>query len=88
MSEHDKAKKWRERLNLSRRDLADLTGYSYEAIVLFERGATPRRTWSTSARREEAGKLANSPRGSFAWQRYRRVCHSVHVELQGSKFSW
>lgn len=89
LSEHIKAFEWRERLGLSRRELADLTGYSYEAILLFERGGTPKRTWSTSTRREAAGKIQDAPRGHFAWKRYRRVCHSVHVELQTQEtFRW
>lgn len=37
----DQARAWRERMNLSTQDLADLTGYSRSAIYKFEKGEGP-----------------------------------------------
>jgi DNA-binding XRE family transcriptional regulator len=84
MSEHIKARQWRERLGLTRKQLANLTGYSYESILVFERGETPTRTWST--------KTARYPRRNideFVWTRYRNCCAGVAAQLaQKGRFEW
>jgi len=71
-SEYTKAQAWRESLGLSRPQLAKLTGYSWRSILWFERGRTP-----------SGGEIAQE-----VWTRYRRICHSVTMELKGSTFSW
>lgn len=81
MSEHMQARAWREGLGLTRHQLADLTGYSYEAISLFESGKTPKR--------KNQKHLSMS---AYVWHRYKRVCHSVECELRGGRalaaFGW
>lgn len=89
MKEHEKAQAWRERHGLSRKELADLTGYSYESIKWFEHGRAPARTWSTSAKRTPERPLSQAPNGEFAWQRYKRCCQAVEHELRTQeKFAW
>lgn len=84
MTEHAKARAWRERLGLTRKQLADLTGYSYESVLLFERGTTPSRTWSTNPK-----KMKPKAIDDFVWQRYRRCCQAVDHELRNREpFSW
>ena len=39
MSQHKQAKAWREKVGLTVADLADMSGYSPEAIYTFERGS-------------------------------------------------
>ena len=79
MEEHAKARAWRESLGLSRRQLADLTGLSDQAIMWYEKGVQP------PTKREGGGKATPW----WIWQRYKRACHSVAVELQrGEKFEW
>lgn len=77
MTEHEKAVRWRERLGLSQKQLAVLTGYAYETIRTYESGMTPPRTWSTK-------KDVNKPRKieGAMWQRYKRACHSVDCEVR------
>ena len=83
MTEHEKARQWRERLGLSKQDLADLSGFSYEAIHLFERGTTPSRTWKNRPPREPQ---AVNP---YVWLRYKRVCQAVDLELRTKEpFQW
>ena len=89
MKEHEKAKAWRERLGLSRKQLADLTGYSYESVKWFENGRAPPRSWSTSAKRTPERDLADAPNGQYAWQRFKRCCQAVEHELRtGVPFQW
>lgn len=64
--ESSKAKAWRHRLGLTMDHLADLTGYSREAVFLFERGANSK------------GK----PHAAHAWRRYKLACLAVRVLLQ------
>jgi transcriptional regulator with XRE-family HTH domain len=86
MTEHDKARAWRENLGLSKEQLARFTGYSREAIHLFERGSTPTRTWSTRKAKYKAKPL------DFAgpvWQRYRNVCAGVQAQIEAKRrFEW
>jgi DNA-binding XRE family transcriptional regulator len=76
MSEHLKAKRWRERFNLSRDQLAELTGYSAVSIWWYERGETPP---------DSSGhRYAVDPN---VWRRYRLCCAAVAHQLQES-FTW
>lgn len=61
MTEHVAAKAWRNRMNLTMDDLARLTGYSREAIFLFEKGTNSQ------------GK----PHALHAWRRYKLACMAV-----------
>lgn len=84
MTEHKKAREWRERLNLTRQQLAELTGYSPESIFHFEKGLTPSRSWGDSKR-----KAKQKPIDPFVWQRYRRCCEAVELEREtGRVFRW
>lgn len=77
--EHEKAKAWRESHNLSVPEISELTGYSVAAIYWFERGLMA------------PGRKGENPRdmNPWSWQRYKRLCHSVDVELKGgAKFNW
>lgn len=73
MTKHDKARRWRERRELDRGQLAKLTGYSYESITIFENGF------------RHDGK----PISDVVWKRYERACAAVEHELSnGEKFRW
>lgn len=82
-TEHEKARAWRERHDLSREQLAQLTGYSYEAVVLFEKGLTPVRKWK-GTRKTEQREIKPE-----VWQRWKRVCAGVEAMLRERKhFNW
>lgn len=79
MSEHEKAKIWRERRGYSRQQLADLTGYSAVSIFWFERGTTPTRP----------GKTRYKDIAEQVWQRYKLACAAVdYQEKAARKFNW
>jgi DNA-binding XRE family transcriptional regulator len=59
--EHEKARAWRMAARLSRRELAQLTGYSESAIAAFEAGAWP----------------GNKPIDPKAMHTYRLACAAV-----------
>lgn len=61
LAEAGSARLWRNRMNLTMDDLARLTGYSREAIFLFERG------------HNSQGK----PHALHAWRRYKLACMAV-----------
>ena len=65
MTEHELAKAWRNKSKLTLDQLADLTGYSREAVHLFERG------------RNSVGK----PHAPHAWRRYKLSCLAVRFLL-------
>jgi len=66
LSESAKAKAWRNRMGLTMDQLADLTGYSREAIFLAERGLNSKR----------------QPHAAHAWRRYKLACLAVRVLMQ------
>ena len=69
----ERARAWRERYKLSVQDLADATGYSYEAVYQYERGL-----------RADGTELS-----AFAWQRYQMACAGVQAQIKtGKKFKW
>ena len=85
--EHVKARQWRERLNLTPKQLADLSGYAVPTIWWFERGLTPPRT-----KKHVAGE-AKAPRERqiswVNWLRYKLVCAGVDAQLKsGRAFEW
>lgn len=78
MTEFQKARAWRESLNLTQEALGELTGYSREAIYWFELGTTPTRSGKKS------GKIK-----PWVWLRYKRACQAVDAELRlQAKFEW
>jgi hypothetical protein len=80
----EKAKTWRESLNLSIADLAKLSGYSEVALRWMEKGLTPPRT-----NRHMAGKMKSRKVPDHIWQRYRNTCAGVEAQLRaGRQFNW
>ena len=85
--EHVKAKAWRERLNLTPQQLADLSGYSVPSIWWFERGLTPPR------KRNHVAGEAKTPRERqitwYVWCRYKMCCAAVEAQIKSEhKFDW
>lgn len=73
MKQHEKARKWRNERRLTVEKLSELSGWSIEAIYLFERGVTPK----------------GEPVSDWVWQRYRMVCAGIDAELRsGVRFDW
>lgn len=72
MTEFDKAKAWRQRQGLSRRELGELTGFSERSIFQFEAGK----------------RSDGTPIQADAMQRYRLCCaaiqhgHNKHFDWQ------
>ena len=60
-TEHEKAKAWRRKMGLTMDQLSVLTGYSREAVFLFERGRNS----------------LNKPHPPYAWRRYKLACLAV-----------
>ena len=84
MKPHEQARQWRQALNLSVADLAELSGYSQVSIYGFEWGRTPTRTAA-----HIAGKQKSKAIPARIWQRYRNVCAGVHAQLTaGKQFNW
>jgi transcriptional regulator with XRE-family HTH domain len=65
MNESELAKAWRSKNKLTLDQMSALTGYSREAIFLFERG------------RNSAGK----PHAPHAWRRYKLACLATRFLL-------
>ena len=79
MTEHEKAREWRERRNLTLDHLAGLSGYSVSALSWFERGLTPQRPKKNKDRKIKW----------YVWQRYKLAMAAVEQELKtGEKFEW
>lgn len=77
MTEHEKAKRWRERHGLSLAQLADLTGYSELSIRWFEKGLRP----------PNRGK--DRTIDAYVWQRYKTACAGVTAQIHSKrKFDW
>ena len=75
MTQYEKARRWRQHANLSIDRLAELTGYSREAIYCFERGQSPN---------TKDGKIRPQ-----VWLRYKNACAGLLHELRtGKKFNW
>jgi transcriptional regulator with XRE-family HTH domain len=84
VTEHEKAREWRERRGLSKARLAELTGYAYESIHHFEKGLTPPRTW----KKARVAKVEPQPIDPYVWYRYKMCCAGVEALLSGVKFNW
>jgi hypothetical protein len=79
MTEHEQAKAWRERNNWSAKELAEMTGYSFKSIYLFEQGFVAHRSGRRKVKR---------PIDAGAWRKYRLVCAGIEAEKRGRKFEW
>ena len=78
MTSHQRARAWRLARGLTVRALSDLTGFSPESIVCFERGTAPRRAG-------EKRKAVNP----HAFHRYRMACAGVEASRHaGGAFDW
>ncbi len=83
MTEHERARAWRERHQLSKEQLASLTGYSYEAVNLFERGVTPPRVLK-GRKRPTVQEIDPA-----VWKRWKNCCAAVEAMLaQRKHFDW
>lgn len=79
MTEHEKARRWREKRGLTIDELAELTGYGYRTLYWFERGQTAPNTYH-----KKPGKIS-----AWVWQRYKMTCAGVDAQLRGGKkFDW
>jgi DNA-binding XRE family transcriptional regulator len=81
-----RAEAWRERLGLTKEQLADLTGFTAITIYWFERGETP-------PKRNAKGGHENDRRiKDWVWMRWQRACGDVDAEINGrvagEKFRW
>lgn len=76
MTEHEKARKWRESLGLTQQKLGEMLGYSIEAIYWFERGVTPDR--GKSERRIKP----------WIWRRYHLACRGLAAEMEHRTWDW
>lgn len=73
MKKYEKARRWRVERGLSVEDLSRMSGWSIEAIYLFERGVTPK----------------GEPVSDWAWRRYEMACAGIDAHLRsGIKFDW
>lgn len=67
LTEFQKAQAWREKQNLSRKELGDAIGYSPISIYWFERGETP------PARNIKSGSQSREIK-PWVWLRYKMAC--------------
>lgn len=81
MNEFEKARRWREKAGLTVDQLAEKTGYSREAIYLFEKGFT----YNGRTARD---KIKTKALSDSVWHRYRMACAGVRAALNGSSFNW
>lgn len=85
MAEHTKALKWREKRELSRERLSELTGYSPVTIWWMEQGLVPPK------RNAKSGSESREIK-PWVWHRYKRACGDVDAEINGRKkgeiFKW
>jgi transcriptional regulator with XRE-family HTH domain len=77
MNEIEQARAWRRQMGLTMKELGELTGYSPEAIFLYERG------------QNSQGK----PHAPYAWRRYKLACLAVmflrHYRIESvDNWSW
>ena len=78
MTEHAKAKAWREKRGLTVDKLAELTGYGPRMIFWMELGQSP------PSGSRKATKVA-----PWVWQRYKMMCAGVEAQLKtGKEFDW
>lgn len=71
--EHEQAKQWRSERGFTVEQLAELTGYSREAIYCYERG-----------RMANGGEIP-----AWVWQRFKMACAGVDAQIRsGFNFQW
>ena len=74
-----KARQWRESLNLTQPELAAIIGYSSLSIYWFEQGKTP----------PGRGKGKDRSIKPEVWQRFKMACAAAHVQIKsGNTFDW
>jgi len=76
MTEYEKARAWRRRLNLTQTQLGAALGYSKESICWFEKGQVP------------PGRSENKEIKAWVWQRYKLACAGYQAQLDGATFQW
>ncbi len=79
MTPSDQARQWRERLGLTRSQLAECIGYAPETIYWMEKGVTPP---------GRAGKRKPQAIKPWVWMRYQRACQGLDAETRGVPFTW
>ncbi|HXH94053.1 MAG TPA: helix-turn-helix transcriptional regulator [Thermoanaerobaculia bacterium] len=77
MTEHEKARAWRQSLGLSQKKLGELLGYSIETISWFEKGMTPPRLHETDRRIKP-----------WIWRRYHLACRGLAAEMKNPRWDW
>jgi DNA-binding XRE family transcriptional regulator len=78
LTEHERARRWRQKRGFSQAKLASLTGFARETIFWMERG--------TTSPRPGAPAKSISP---WVMQRYKNCCAGVEAELRSGKvFNW
>lgn len=76
-----RAKAWRLKQSFTVDRLSELSGYSVSAIFWMEKGLSPPQP--------HRGRATSRAVNVYAFQRYRRVCHSVQTETRSGKaFDW
>lgn len=80
MTEYEQAAAWRERLGVTKKALAEATGYSELAIYWFERGETP------PSRNIKSGSTSREIK-PWVWQRYKMACAGFERSRR-KKFNW
>ncbi len=85
MSEHDKAREWREQHELSQSQLGQMIGYSQSSIAWFETGLTPPRTYQGKKSPERKGRKIHPT----VWLRYKAACAGADAWLRHKRrFDW
>lgn len=80
-AEAARARAWRLKQNLTVDALSELSGYSVSAIFWMEKGLSPPQP--------HRGRSTSRSVNPYAFQRYRRVCHSVQTQIRSGKpFDW
>ena len=83
MTEHEKARQWRESRGLSLAELATLTGYSEVSLRWLEKGQTP------PLRLAKSGQEHDRTISPYVWHRFRMACAGVDRQLKtGKEFRW
>jgi hypothetical protein len=91
VTESERAKRWREKhFGTDIDKLAQLCGFSREAIFLFEKGHAYDPEKKSRPRKGvfPDTKIHTRPLNERALRRYRMACAGVEAELNGQKFRW
>ena len=77
MNAGSQARRWREGLGLTRKELGELIGYDQMTIYWMERGAAP------------PGRGSDGTIKPWVWLRYQRACQGLDAELRSqTPFKW